>query len=334
MKANKLEDYLSNTHEVFINHNFSPSSPQNRIYSPYCRFVSTYHNITNEYVNPLNNISLCSIPEIEHIENQQYYMSRDGLIPLLDFFLQFPSPLRTTPQIAVNEQYIDYIPKDWNEYIIPYKFAYCPIWKNPFNEIENRDNLLITLYPCDHIISLENIKKILEDISPQQYKKVYIYVQYGHSFFKHHDEVLRHTYKVINDMNRHFKCETEIITDTHLFGKVDLKTCNFLELNHNGILWYDNFLIQRILSKGARPHFTTECQIDDKSFLHRQSLNHGVVLTEKKSCGSKHGKVKEILQDLNMKDSSRLLDQKELCSFLFGYLENQISPKKIYLEII
>lgn len=331
MRAN-LEEYLSKQHQVFVNLPFKPVSQKHRIYSPYSQFLSTYHNLTSEYINPLNNISLCAIPSIEYIEDNIHFMSRDGLMPLLDFMLKFETPNNTSPQIAIYKPFVDFIPESWSDFVIPFEYSYNEIWTNNIFDKSSRENLLITVYPCDFAISIENVEKTLNKIDRSKYKNVYIFVQYGHSFFKYHDEALKYSYKIINSVNKFFNLNTEIVTEKHLFGKFNLKHFDFLELNHNGILWSDNILTQRILFLGARPYFRETTKLTNEHFFHRQSLSHGLILHPKEKCGKKLNNLKQFLENLKMDSKSRILDQKELCSFLFGYLENEINPTRKFFE--
>lgn len=327
-----LENYLSNEHQIFSSQPFEKLNPKHRIYSPYCQFISTYHNVTNEYVNPLNNISLCSIPDISFIEDQTIFFSRDGLIPLLDFMLKYEEPNSNTAQIVVYDKFIDYIPSKWSKNVIPYEIAYKEIWEDNIFQPPKRENLLITVYPCDFIISITNIEKILNSVDKEKYKNVYIFIQYGHSFFKYHDEALKYAYNIINTTNKIFKINTEIITEKHLFGKCNLKDFDFIELNHNGILWSDNILTQRILFAGARPYFRNKIKKSSTHYFNRQSSSHGIILKEKRECGKKFDALKRFILNLNVNNINRILDQKELCSFLFGYLENEIEPTRYFSE--
>ncbi|MCK5883677.1 MAG: hypothetical protein KAG61_08315 [Bacteriovoracaceae bacterium] len=226
----------------------------------------------NEHIlNPLNPVFLSQIYDLDLIEFVKYFMVRDGLYGVTDFFHRFPSPNNIKSILIIPEDFVDFVPEEWCKNVAYYSFK---VDQRGCDEVSN-DVLFIKGIGTSTSCNLLAIEDLASTICRKGIKKIIAYLPVRKDYFRR-DEVFdeQTTHQVLSILIRKTKCDIQFLPWR------DLLQCKvrgyFYDINGSGAIIFDDFLAHRLIAAGNVPLYCSKGESDKDDLFIRLSEYHGV----------------------------------------------------------
>ncbi len=136
---------------------------------PIAKFRYALWPLNTEYYSPVHAVFLQNLPNLKSLELQPEWIIRDGLLPLVWFFLRNPRPSGLKAKLFVHSDLLFVVPSSWSKNIGAYRLVSNPTYLVSQSKRKNiRFTVTYTLYD---ILSSEEIEtsltRALVDVKPQ-----------------------------------------------------------------------------------------------------------------------------------------------------------------------
>ncbi|MCC6278523.1 MAG: hypothetical protein IT289_11470 [Oligoflexia bacterium] len=118
----------------------------------------------DNYVAPLHPIFLLDLPHFATSLTRNVWLIRDGLVPLIWFFISNPEPGNFKAQILIHSQFEEYVPEAWRAQAALFDFLPEESEKILETSAKDRDELLLLGQIMPSVCSLEHLEKDLDMI--------------------------------------------------------------------------------------------------------------------------------------------------------------------------
>ncbi|MCE3009999.1 MAG: hypothetical protein LW875_05255 [Proteobacteria bacterium] len=205
--------------------------------------------MAESYYSPITGVFLLQVVKLELLNKKQYWMVRDGLLPLLWFFRLHPKPTGLNSKLLVEESLLPFVPEAWNNQVGSYKLVSTA-------KGNGKRKLLLVGYLSEFFMPLDEVgswfTKALSNDSQDELKKMSksVFLPYRQWHFQSESDHFYHlifTKKMIEALGSDF----EPLTHKKLQQMESTNGYEVLLANSN-LLLSDNALVHNLLSKGAK----------------------------------------------------------------------------------
>lgn len=134
--------------------------------TPECKeFFWHFRPHTNDYSSSLNPVFLAEIPNLETLGRRPVWLVRDGWVPLLWFFRNYPKPENLKTKIFVHEDLLSVVPSAWAKHFGSYRLVshFMPGIKPKTEPLR----FIFTGLVTDSICSIDFLKDNLQRLKKQ-----------------------------------------------------------------------------------------------------------------------------------------------------------------------
>ncbi len=119
------------------------------------------------YDTPVATVFLGQLRSLEELKASPRWIVRDGLIPLLDFFVKVPAPEKKfRARLFVPAKWREFIPLAWRPFCASYSLRFLPeeeIWEKP-QTIRERRRWITAMHLSPGFCSLRNLEQTLANL--------------------------------------------------------------------------------------------------------------------------------------------------------------------------
>jgi hypothetical protein len=282
----------------------------------------------DSYASPLVHINLYQVTTAKQINSLPFFLVRDGLFTLLDFFHRLPNPKLAPGIMFIHNSLKDYVPPIWRAKVIYYEFEYRNLETNVFQQ-KNKEVFIkanVTQGIFDYDLAM---KKVLELKKLKFNKFNFLFFNRSNVFLaKEWDsdyltiEYVRTQAKFINFLEKE-KIDYEFLTWKEFFHIQGAHQFSCLDLNYKEKHYIDDFTNYHFLKKGMTPLNLSSMKGHESDLYVPITSFHGIrILGQAPTINSAKGD--EIFKNLKLMNVSS-----EKCDYGAFQMFNEVSEKKL-----
>jgi hypothetical protein len=223
--------------------------------TPECKeFFWHFRPCTTEYGSSLNSVFLSEIPNLEVFNKRPVWLVRDGLVPLLWFFRNYPKPGAIKSRLLIHEELVSVVPTAWIKHVGSY-LTVTNFQEGVLKPKASEPKFLFTGLLMDSIFSLDSVDEQLENL----------HKEFGPNFKKAEKTLclfIRHDMFIPEDQSS-FQVKFMVKLMQGLGSNVNVISLDELKLVSNWYGFYfqdwnakrvvsDSFITHMALSRGAK----------------------------------------------------------------------------------
>jgi hypothetical protein len=257
----------------------------------------------DSYSSPLIHINLYQVTVPAQINSLSYFLVRDGLFTMIDFFVRCPNPKNVNGILLIHNCLREYVPALWRPKVLFYEFEYRKPEENIFKQ-KNRHVLIkanVTKELFDYDLAM---KKILE-LKKQKYEKYFFFFFNKSNPFlavKWDLDYLTIDYVASQSKFINFliyeKIDYEFLTWKEYFHIPGMQQYDCLDLNFKEKHYIDDFTNYFFIKRGCDPYNPIKAKGNNSDEYIPLSGFHGIRILGKEP--SYKDKSNEIFKNLKL----------------------------------
>lgn len=304
----EMRDFLSFSQRSHTNH------LKNIQHEHYYYFVSQGYPHTNQCMGITCPRYIFTSKSLNDISETPYTFAKDGLYPLIEFFIKFPRPAGIGSVIIINRDLDFIVPELWKSHTLYYHFE--TIEPEVPKTIENINIIVSTASSDLNEFELEGDLKAIKEAYPEaKVIKVFCHNNlnpYEPIIMDRKDPSLR-SQKILFE---HFDIDENMCSWSEMCRQKDLRqsvyhVCGHPLFNH-GFSYVDHYM----LAKGATPFNKHKKREYENEFRINESLHHDLVVTEKRA------EKNDIWERINLYLKNIIIDHGIFRSELYYFIED------------
>lgn len=203
-----------------------------------------------EYFLPVNSIFLFEENNKHLLSSQDYFLIRDGLYTLLNFFHYHPTPENISSIFLIHQRLSSFVPLAWKKQVAYYNYD-LP------NAQANKNIILSGLFN-NNFVSLDAFEKKLDQVkktSPNSQDFLSLLTHRSDLFIGENDLGLSHIFFFCKLLMKKLGTQIDFLTVNQI-ESLQLNEYSFVDFNENLLTIADDYMIHLFLSKGVPPLFS------------------------------------------------------------------------------
>ena len=228
-----------------------------------------------EYFLPVHSIFLFGETNRHLLGSQDYFLVRDGLYPLLDFFHHNPTPDSISAVFLVHQRLSSFVPLAWRKQIAYYNYEIH------HSKIGESDKILLSGLLNNNFVSLDHFEKMIEDLlkkNPHPKNLISLLTHRTDLFVGDNSIGLSHIFIYLKTLMKKLGTEIDFVPPEQA-ENLPLHEFGFIDFNENLLTIADDYMVHLLLSKGARPLFENKIERFSDDLLIPCSQNHSLRLS-------------------------------------------------------
>jgi len=301
-------------------------------------------NKFKEYLSPDSDYYFSSLNptfslELELSPMRIKYLSvlslRDGVMPLLKFYVSNPRPKDESLIHIIDEDFSSLVPEAWRSQTLLRRF------KSQKTDVEStHNNFIIFISPNYFSSPLEIVYSEIQKVNKELLPETEVYLFFSSMKLRGVGQAQKDDlwgYKIMELFAKHLETKNFRVINWNEYSALNLNSFLFFFINPLKFFLSDSFLLHDACQKGASP-LVKDKKNDINPFsehYHPLSINHGFILHQSYSSYNKfHSeKLENVITEFDQSESNkkRLFRANQFCSHEFESWAHDVA-KSLYLE--
>lgn len=215
------------------------------------KFLIEMSPYSMEYFLPLHSIFLFGENNKNLLGSQDYFLVRDGLYTLLDFFHHNPTPEGIGSIFLVHQRLSSFVPTAWRKQVAYYNYEVQR------SQIKNK--IILSGLFNNNFVSLDDFEKKLNTLKtnhPHINDYMSLLTHRSDIFIGENSTGLSHIFLYCKVLMKNLGTQIDFLTAEQA-ESLPLYEYSFADFNENLLTIADDYIIHLLLSKGVTPLFST-----------------------------------------------------------------------------
>ncbi|MBC7427778.1 MAG: hypothetical protein H7336_04140 [Bacteriovorax sp.] len=267
-------------------------------------------------LNPIFSMELEYSPD-NRIEQVNVVFLRDGVMPLLKFFILNPAPFDPGPLLIIDQNLSALVPESWRNKVLLRVGYHKTSETSESSEFSGESKKLFFISPIELSTPMDLIETELAFISDhiQEGDELLFYFSSASLRGREHsvdDKVWG--YKILEKIMTKFRANPIRILDWKEYVSLDLSDVKYYFINPLQYFFTDSFLFHDAAQRGAKPLMIEAVSTLGNSFMYEVSHYHGFVIHQNFESYQSYGveNLAGLIFELSMSDKDKKISPRTL----------------------
>jgi len=216
---------------------------------------------SSDYFLPIHSLFLFGEKNKHLLGSQDYFLIRDGLYTLLDFFHHHPTPKDISSIFIIHQRLASFVPLTWKKQVAFYNYE--------IPQAKIKDKIILSGLLNNNFVSLKAFEKKLDKIIekyPHNKDFMALLTHRTDLFLGESQTGLSPIFDYCKILHQKLGTNIDFVSPEQV-ENFSIHEYSYVDFNENLLTIADDYMIHLLLSKGATPLFSHPIQIFDDDIV-------------------------------------------------------------------